>query len=106
MTRDLNTRLQRLEATTKSRDRTAYDTNQAWRLAREWYGEPIALSLYNDNQSPFMLLTRDEIELLLAYEDNQAELGKHLEAINGRAKAQWQARYERYKSTANAVGLT
>lgn len=106
MTRDLNTRLQRLEATTKSKDRTAYDNNQAWRLAREWYGEPIALSLYDADQSPFMLLTRDEIELLLAYEDSQAELAKHLEAINDRPKAQWQERYERYKNTANAVGLT
>lgn len=105
MIRDLNTRLQRLEATTKSKDRTAYDNNQAWQLAREWYGEPIALSLYNDDQSPFMLLNRDEIEQLLAYEDSQADFNEYLKAINTRPKSEWQARYEQYKSKANAVGL-
>lgn len=105
MTRELNTRLQRLEATIKKVDRTAYDHKQSWRLAREWYGEPIAQNLYNDNDNPFMLLTRDELRQLRDYGNNQAELSKVLKAINARPKSEWQARYERYKNKANAVGL-
>lgn len=105
MTKELNARLQRLEATIKRVDRTAYDHKQSWRLAREWYGETIAQSLYNDNDSPFMLLTVDELRQLRACEDNQASLSDMLKTINTRPKSEWRERYERYKNKANAVGL-
>lgn len=108
-TKDLYARLTKLEATTKGKDRQAFYDSEAWQLAKEWYGEPIALELYNDNANPFVLLKRDEVEWLLAYEDNRNELTKHLEAINDKTKAEWQERYKLYKATyskANAVGLT